>query len=88
MPERMMDEFGRGAIWLLKFAAVYVLTIILLIMVARAFASPPPPRRVIIQPTRQEARWIKQRYTHHGIWVSIEENGEKYFIRNGKQCKL
>ena len=53
-----------------------------------AIAVPLPPRPPVIQPTAAEKRWIEQRHKFHGIDVSIEENGQHYFIRNGKRCKL
>lgn len=76
-----------------------VLTLIMMLLILgigmmigygwRTYVETPEPRRVaVVQPTGAEKRWIAQRHRYHGIWASIEENGEHYFIRDGKRCKL
>ena len=87
-PEKIMDEFDRGVIWLLKFLAAALLIVLYLIAIAYLLAPPPPERRVVVQPTQAEKRWLDARFKYHGIWACIEENGEHYFYRDGKKCKL
>ena len=74
--------------WSLRVVAGVALLIAYLLGLAWFFSSPIPERRVVPQPTKAEARWLEARYTHHGIWISIEEPGENYFYRNGQKCKL
>lgn len=90
MPEQMMDEFDRWAIRIFK--AVLALFILILFLLAIAMCvdngDMAPHRVPIIQPSGAEKRWIEQRFKFHGIYASIEENGEHYFYRDGKKCKL
>jgi hypothetical protein len=44
---------------------------------------PSPPEM-----SDQERAWIKSRHKYHGITISVIENGQHYFIRDGKRCRL
>jgi hypothetical protein len=76
--------------WSLKVVVGAVLLVAYLLVLAWWISSPMPEseRRVITQPTEVEARWLRERYDHHGIWISITEHGETYFWRDGQKCKL
>jgi hypothetical protein len=88
-PRRRWDDRMMAMDW------VWTIAIILLLLgfgalfgyAARAYAE-TPTRRVVAQPTAAEKRWIEQRHKYHGIYGSIEENGEYYFYRDGKKCRL
>jgi hypothetical protein len=85
--DSMMEEFDR---WVMRISKV-LLALLLLALYLLAIAwwiQPPPERRVVVQFTPAEKRWIAQRHKYHGISGSILENGEHYFYRNGKRCKL
>jgi len=49
-----------------------------------------PPRDIhsAAQIPEAEKRWLNERFRFHGIYASIEENGEHYFYRDGKKCRL
>ncbi|MCX5822396.1 MAG: hypothetical protein NTY86_02520 [Deltaproteobacteria bacterium] len=56
-----------------------------------AYQVTPLPHRDIhaaAQIPEAEKRWIEQRHKYHGIYAHVEENGEHYFYRDGKKCKL
>jgi len=74
--------------FMLKFVIGAALLIFFLIGVARMLASEPPQRPIIIQPSKAEKKWLVQRFQYHGISGCIEENGELYFIRDGRKCRL
>lgn len=90
MANEMKRQFT-GFRWWLKFAAGIVLLIAYLLILAWLL-SPPAERDDALAPIRisaAEKRWIEQRHKYHGIPGSIEdENGNKYFYRDGKKCKL
>jgi hypothetical protein len=78
------------------YCALWALTLLALGALIGYICAPylldaPAPRRDIHAAARipeAEKRWIEQRHKYHGIYGSIEENGERYFIRDGKRCKL
>jgi len=72
----------------LKFVIGIALLICFLIGVARMLAPDPPQRQIIIQPRKAEKKWLTQRFQYHWISGCIEENGEFYFIRDGRKCGL
>lgn len=79
--------------WLTSLAIILLLLAIgaMIGYAARAYAGTPEPHRDIhaaAQIPAAEKRWIEQRHKYHGIYASIEEGGQRYFIRNGKRCKL
>ena len=87
--EKMLSELDDGLIRIFKAVAILVLLSLLLQIVAWWISPPPKPApRVVVQLNAEERRWIKERHQFHGIWASIEENGERYFIRDGKKCRL
>ena len=90
MPEQRMDEFDRWAIRIFKAAAVLFLLILSLLAIAMCVDNGDTMRHrpPVIQPSAAEKRWLNERFKFHGISASIEENGEYYFIRNGKRCRL
>ena len=90
----MADEMKRkftGLDWWLKLAAGIVLLIAYLLILAWLL-SPPAERDDALAPIRisaAEKRWVEQRHNYHGIWGSIgDENGNKYFFRDGRRCAL
>ena len=90
---RRKDEQFTIIDWLLTSGILLLLLLIggMIGYAARAYAGTPEPRRDIhaaAQIPAAEKRWIEQRHKHHGISGSIEENGEHYFYRGGKKCKL
>ena len=72
----------------LKFLIGSILLICFLIGVSRMLAPEQPQRQIIIQPNKAENRWLVQRFQFHGISGCVEENGELYFIRDGRRCGL
>lgn len=84
---RMMDEFDRWLIRICKMLLVLILLAGYLLALAW-WIQPPPSRHVAVQFTKAEKRWIAERHKYHGISGSILENGEHYFYRDGKRCKL
>ena len=86
-PEEMMDEFDRWAIQLLEIMAAVLLVILCLLVIAW-WLEPPPARPTPPQPTEAERRHIAMRHEYHGIPGNIVENGQHYFYRDGKRCKL
>jgi uncharacterized membrane protein len=79
--------------WVTSLAIILLLLAIgaMIGYAARAYAGTPEPHRDIhaaAQIPAAEKRWIEQRHKYHGIYASIEENGERYFYRDGKKCKL
>jgi len=88
MPEQMMDEFDRWALRIFKAAAALFLLILSLLVIAMCIDNGDMMRAPVIQPSGAEKRWIEKRHKYHNIWNSIEENGERYFYRDGKKCKL
>jgi len=87
--DEMMSEFDDGLIRIFKAVLILVLLALLLQVVARWISpDPPAPPRAIVQLTAEERRWIRARHEFHGISASILENGERYFIRDGKKCRL
>jgi hypothetical protein len=87
MPDKKINTDDLVADRPIKFF-VYVILFIIYLFVAWLLWTPVPARRLPVQPTAEEKRWIEQRHKYHGIWASIEENGQQYFIRNGRKCKL
>jgi len=87
-PDVIMEEVDNGIVYLLKALVAALLIILYLLAIAYIVTPPPPPRRVILQPTQAEKRWLEKRFKYHGIWSCIEENGEYYFYRHGKKCRL
>ena len=86
----MMDDFDRWAIRIFKaVAALFILTLSLLaIAMCVDNGDMMRHRPPIIQPSGAEKRWLNERFKIHGISACIEENGERYFYRDGKKCKL
>ena len=94
----MRREYRRRAIdrevstgWCAVNMALLILGIGLLIGYGwRAYGETPAPRNIhaAARLPEPEKRWIEQRHKYHGIYGSIEENGERYFIRDGKRCRL
>ena len=87
--DKIMSDLDDGLIRIFKA----VLVLILLVLALQAIVwwispNPSPPPRVVVQLTAEERRWIKARHQFHGVTVSIYENGDRYFIRDGKRCKL
>ena len=86
--DRMMNELERWAVLLLKVTVVCLLLIAYLMAISWWLSPEPPERRVIHQFSEEERRDIEKRHKYHGISISITENGERYFYRDGKRCKL
>ena len=83
----MMDDFDRWLIRICKALLILIFLVIFLTAIAW-WIEPPPERRAAVQFTEAEKRWFNERFKYHGIWGCISENGEHYFYRDGKKCKL
>lgn len=95
MPDKITDEFNRGALWFLKLMAGVVLSVLAFVLAVYLYGcslslASLPPRISAMQPTDAEKHWIKERMRHHGIvqFITDEATGERYFIRDGQRCKL
>lgn len=84
----MMDEFDRWAIRIFKAVAALFILILFLLAIAMCVDNGDMMRPPVIQPSGAEKRWIEKRFKFHGIYACIEENGQYYFYRDGKKCKL
>ena len=87
MPDRMMDEFDHWALRLVSAFAAAVLLAVLLGAVLWWF-QPSPARPERRQMTDEERTWVAKRHKYHGITISYSENGQDFFYRNGKKCRL
>lgn len=90
MPEQMMNGFDLWAIRIFKAVVVLFFLVLFLLVIAMFIGNGDTMRHrpPVIQPSGAEKRWIEQRHKFHGIYASIEANGEHYFYRDGKKCKL
>lgn len=86
--EEIIDSFFDGLAVIFKVALGLVLLAIILciLQVQCRFSIAPLPDA--LQPVEEERVRIRERHQFHGITTSIEENGERYFIRNGRRHRL
>jgi len=83
----MMDEFDRWIVRIIKAIIIVALLAALLAVLEWRFA-PDPPRREPRQFTAEEKRWVTERLKYHGISGAVIEDGQHYFYRDGKRCRL
>ena len=74
---------------LVVIAALFIIafTILLICAIVKAFFTTIPIRE-IQQSTEVERAEINRLHKKHGVSMSVNDAGYRYFIRDGKKCEL